>query len=542
MRAAVYMRVSTEEQREKQTIKTQRQFAEQYCALHKIRIARTYEDDGITGTLPLGQRPAGAKLLADARQGLFDTVLLYKLDRLGRDALVTLSAVRDLEACGAKAKSMTEHFDSSDPSGRFMLTVLSGVGGLERDTFMERSRAGTERLAREGAWLGGIVAYGYRVEGRREHARLVISDDPLPGLPLSEADVIRKIFNLSAKEGWSCIQIAKHLTKLGIPPSYTLNGRKVKRAKRKQATAGVWWPGRIRNIITNTTYRGTHYYGRRTKKQRDVIERQVPPVVTEQIWNLAQVTLKKNRINATRNSTRPYLLRCLIKCGVCGLTYGGSCARGGKARYVCNGKRQRRGTFGKIGQSCSSMGIPAEIEAVVWSDVEEFLRDPGEVLRTLSEQCEDMDSRRSEANQEVELIEGQLADKDQERTRILTLFRKGTIEEALLEQQMAAIEKERTDLAEALEGARQRLRGLTQATTDLDSVETLLAELNGRLNGPLTFELKRELVETLVEGIVVETIERDGRKEALVHVGYKFDAPQDRIVTRTDRGSSPRRT
>ncbi|MCK4412547.1 MAG: hypothetical protein KAY32_03280 [Candidatus Eisenbacteria sp.] len=188
------------------------------------------------------------------------------------------------------------------------------------------------------------------------------------------------------------------------------------------------------------------------------------------------------------------------------------------------------------------MGIPAEIEAVVWSDVEEFLRDPGEVLRTLSEQCEDMDSRRSEANQEVELIEGQLADKDQERTRILTLYRKGTIEEALLEQQMAAIETERTDLSEALEGARQRLDGLTAATTDLDATETLLAELNGRLDAPLTFKLKRELVEALVEGIVIETIESDGRKESVVQVTYRFDAPQDPIVTRTDTRAGHNRT
>ena len=80
--AAIYIRVSTEEQRERQTIQTQRQFATQYCELHQIPIAAIYSDDGVTGTLPLSKRPAGRKLLKDARAGRFDTVLFYKLDRL----------------------------------------------------------------------------------------------------------------------------------------------------------------------------------------------------------------------------------------------------------------------------------------------------------------------------------------------------------------------------------------------------------------------------------------------------------------------------
>ena len=201
MKAAIYLRVSTEEQRERQSIATQRDFAERYCALHEIPVAGWYADDGVTGTLPLEQRPEGTRLLEDAKAKKFDTVLIYKLDRLGREPRLILNAVKELEDLGAEAKSMTEPFDTSSPSGRFMLTILSGVAGLERENIIQRSVEGTNRLAREGAWLGGLVPFGYRVEGERRARRLVISEQPLPGTSLSEAHVIRLIYGLAGDEG-----------------------------------------------------------------------------------------------------------------------------------------------------------------------------------------------------------------------------------------------------------------------------------------------------------------------------------------------------
>jgi site-specific DNA recombinase len=534
MVAGVYVRVSTEEQRERQTIETQRQFAQQYCELHKIHVVEVYSDDGVTGTLPLSQRPAGRRLLQDARAGKFDTLFFYKLDRLGRDPRMTLNAVNELESFGIKVKSMTEPFDTSDATGRFLLTILSGVAGLERETFLERSRAGTERLARDGAWLGGIVPFGYRVEGKKREARLIISQEPLPGVPMSEADVIRMIYHLSANEGWSCLTIAKRLGVLGVPPSYARDGRKVLRAKRKQATAGVWWPGRIRNIISSTTYRGLHCYGRRSTKHRDLIERQVPAIVDEKTWGRAQKTLLRNRIQAVRNTRRQYLLRGLVECGQCGLNYIGSSDHGQRVFYKCNGKHQPRGIYGKRGQLCPSKGISGEIEDVVWADIEEFLRDPGQVLETLSQNADGLEGSEKALRREVGLVERQLAEKSAERDRILTLYRRGTIGDELLDRQMAEIERERRELKEALDEARQRLTGVQDATSHLDSADTLLRELNRRLDDPLTWELKREIVETLVEGIRVDTTEEGGRREAIVHVTYRFDPPNARVVTRTD--------
>lgn len=81
----MYLRMSTEEQKEKQTIATQRNFGERYFAAHNILIYSWYADDGVSGIIPLDQRPEGIRLLADARARKIDTLFVYRLDRLGRD-------------------------------------------------------------------------------------------------------------------------------------------------------------------------------------------------------------------------------------------------------------------------------------------------------------------------------------------------------------------------------------------------------------------------------------------------------------------------
>jgi len=88
--AAIYARVSSEEQRENQTIKTQIEAAKRWVEFqkmveHPIDITELYLDDGVSGTIALADRPAGKRLLDDATHEKFGLVVVYKIDRLGRD-------------------------------------------------------------------------------------------------------------------------------------------------------------------------------------------------------------------------------------------------------------------------------------------------------------------------------------------------------------------------------------------------------------------------------------------------------------------------
>src|SRR4051812_17470024 len=90
-RAALYLRVSTDEQQERGTISLQREALHRFAS-GRYDVVKSYEDDGVSGAYPLQERPAGRNLLADARAGRFDTILIYKLDRLGRSLSVILDS------------------------------------------------------------------------------------------------------------------------------------------------------------------------------------------------------------------------------------------------------------------------------------------------------------------------------------------------------------------------------------------------------------------------------------------------------------------
>src|SRR5450759_334269 len=281
MAVAIYARVSTEEQQQRQSIRTQIEFGQRYCQLHTLAVHHVYDDDGVSGTIPLDNRPAGSRILRDARLGRFDQLLVYKLDRL-------------------------------------MLSLLSSFASHEHSVIRERCVAGTLRVAEAGAWLGGIVPYGYRKEGEKRDARLVVSANSIPGLAMSEPDVIREVFRMASVERVSCRVIADRLNSLSIPCAYVRDDRLALRGKRKERTSGVWRPGRIRALITNKTYLGIHEFGKRSASGRPVISRPVPAIVTEANWKKAQKTLQDNFLFGKRSARNQYLLRGLIKCALCG--------------------------------------------------------------------------------------------------------------------------------------------------------------------------------------------------------------------------------
>jgi len=115
--AAIYARVSTEDQAERQTVQAQLDFLRKYCELHQTAIAGEYVDDGVSGTVPLGDRPEGRRLLDAAQAGRFGVVLVYRLDRLGRSLASLISAHDRLDDAGVAIRSATEPLTPPRRSG-----------------------------------------------------------------------------------------------------------------------------------------------------------------------------------------------------------------------------------------------------------------------------------------------------------------------------------------------------------------------------------------------------------------------------------------
>jgi site-specific DNA recombinase len=541
MNVAIYLRVSTDEQRERQSIETQREELERFCRLQDLRVAETYADDGTTGTIPVASRPAGSRMMRDARAKKFDRLLVYKLDRLGRDTMVTLEAVAELAKCGVRVVSITEACDGETSGGRLMLTIHSAFAAHEREVIRERSLAGTNRVAHAGAWLGGVVPFGYRKVGQKMAARLVVSEELIPDVGMSEAEVIRMIYRMAAKEGKSCFHIAEQLNHLAVPCSYTRDEKMVLRGKRKTRTSGLWRPGRIRNMLVNTTYMGQHQYGKRSRNpNRELIARTVPAIVTEDVWRKAQKTLRSNVLFSSRHSKRQYLLRGLMKCSLCGLTYVGVANRRPTGKddfyYRCNGKHGTRGLFGANGQRCPSKDVNGHfLEQSVWNDVEDFLRHPGAVIEQLQKRIADERSDSKRTRERLGQLENALTRKTGERDRILGLFRKGRITETDLDRQMDQIDREETGLRANIEATAASLRGVADAGAQLQSTQALLEKLRARLDQGLSWGVKRQLIEALVGSIRIDTVEEQGKRRASIAVTYRFASS---IAVCTDRDSS----
>ncbi len=528
-KAAVYCRVSSESQQERQTIKSQVEFSQKYCDLNSMAITKIYRDDGITGTLPLQDRPAGAELLADAKEGQFQLVLIFKLDRLGRSTRVILNAVHDLDAMDIKVRSMTEPFDTSNASGRFLLTILAGVADLERSNILQRMDLGATRAAKEGKWLGGIVPYGYI---KNDAGYLEPNESPIPGVNMSEVDVVRMIYHMCADEGKSSLKISDHLNALGIPPAWVAHNLG---GKRRNNTSGLWGSSRILRILKATTYKGIHEYGKRSQRGRETILRQVPVIIDEATWEKAQTALNRNKIDSLKNAKHQYLLKSIVKCELCGATYRGnpkgessvdgyySC--GGRANY----KRMNR-------EKCQGMSINMKwLDDFVWNDCLRFINNPQLVIDSIEAAAVGID-----ANDKTEkLLRGRLTELDADHERMLDLYRQKIIGLDDLTAQLDKIKKDRAAVKEELLTLADK-KSTDQIFNSKEAALDMLELLQNNLRkANITFELKQAVIRAMVDKVTVNTVTNGASPRARVTILYKFydSTPIDftRTVNRRDR-------
>ena len=213
LRLGVYLRVSSEDQAERGTIATQADQIKHWLAVHRefAEIDR-YVDDGVSGMIPLSQRTAGARLVRDAASGRLNAVLVYQVDRLGRDAVDLLGVRRLFKSLGVRLLSVVE--GEPDLLG---FDVQAVVGDHYRREFLRKSADGMTRAAQEGRYCGGIVPYGFRVAGQKQNAHLVPDDTPVVG-DLSAAGVIRRVFDRLGLGHVSCTVVADELNTLASRP------------------------------------------------------------------------------------------------------------------------------------------------------------------------------------------------------------------------------------------------------------------------------------------------------------------------------------
>ena len=146
-RAALYVRVSSVDQHPET----------QLCDLRPLAAARGYEivgeySDTISGSK--AKRPGLDQLMADARRGRFDVVLVWAFDRVARSVKHFLEILDDLNRLNVEFVSFRENIDTGGPLGRAMVVIVGAIAELERSLIVERVKAGMRRAKLEGRHVG----------------------------------------------------------------------------------------------------------------------------------------------------------------------------------------------------------------------------------------------------------------------------------------------------------------------------------------------------------------------------------------------------
>lgn len=411
-RCALYIRVSTDRQVDGNSLTTQKKQLMRHARSRGYPVADVYVDAGLSGKDM--NRPELQRLLSDAREGRFDIVLVWKVDRISRSMKDLLSLLKTLREHNVDFAAVDQDFDTSDPAGNFTLNMLGGFAQFERELLVERTKEGHLRRLLKRDWSCGPVPVGYRKVGGKlvEHPK--------------EAKLVRRIFDL----------FLKLKTRRGV--AGRLNGEGVMTPKGK-----AWTGGRITAILKNPVYTGANAYGRHKKNgQRKpasewtVVPGMREPIVTQEKFDAVQALMKEIRI--ARKKCQPnqvYSLTGLVRCGKCGGPMCGTALRRNGRLYQyyrCN-TLQHRGRL-----------VRADLlEKAVMGKVRGLAQDRAAAQTPTQDEPQRETDERKETRRALDRL--------RERTaRLFDLYELGQLDKALFQERMALLSENRDRLVTSL--------------------------------------------------------------------------------------------
>ena len=288
MRCAVYVRVSTDDQRDNgYSIDSQLRMIKEYCEKNDYSIVDVYNDAGHSGKDLM--RPEMQRLLADIKSKKIDKLIAIKVDRLTRNNYDGFWILNYCEEHDVKIELILEPYDVSTANGEMIFGMNLVFGQRERKEIGARTKRAMEEMALEKIHPSK-APYGYIRNEETGHLEI----EPI------EAQVVKEIFEL-CKQGNSTRNIATIM--------------KDNNAYLKQ---GKWASDRVYKILTNSIYIGIFEYGKYKRKSQDIlrVENYCEPIIDETTWNATRNVLVKNK--HSNYGEYIHLFSGLVKCPICG--------------------------------------------------------------------------------------------------------------------------------------------------------------------------------------------------------------------------------
>ncbi len=509
-KAAIYARVSTENQEKQQTIDSQIDEVKRRIEVdgNTLTEENIYIDEGWSGMLLA--RPALDQLRDAVSSKRFDMVYVYDLGRLSRDFTNQLVLIKEIEDSGVKVVSLHDINPENDEQG-FIRNILGSFHEYERVKIADRMRRGKLYKARNGNIINGNAIYGYSYIKKSGDipASWVINEQ--------EAKVVRMIWQWVGEEGESIRGVIKRLYDMGITP------RKQKRP--------IWTKGPIVRILQCNTYvTGKAHYNKseatiakrprnsdrykkvkRTSRKVRPVEEWIPfdvPIIIQDLalYEKVQKIFELNKKYANKKSKGKYLFTGRIFCQCGSRMNGDGCNKYGHFYYRCTSRIHKF----PLDTSCKAGGVNAKLlDTLLWNALKKQISD-SVLLRQYAEEWLESKQKHLDISEEVERLQSTLNSLSQEEERYAKAYGAGSLDLSLFTNLIKNIRSQKTDVQEKMCGI------MATHTSDISPVEVdELVKESLEVIEKLDWDNKIATVRDIIERVIVR--EQTG-VEVFVHL------------------------
>ncbi len=433
------------------------------------------------------ERPKLNELRQSVREKEVDAIIAYTLDRLSRDPVHLVILQEELEKAGIQLILVTETLDGSD-MGKLITYIKGYAAKLEAEKIRERTMRGIRERVKAGRLPGGRKArlFGYSYMPGKEVG------EGIRYVNTEEARWVQEIYRWFVNDSLTLNGIVYKLRSLGVP---------------SPSGNGNWCKAAIHKTLTRVAYTGKTYAFTQLRKGKRVIPRPreewveipnaTPPIISEELFNQAQLRLRRNKELSSRNSKTQFLLSGYVFCQYCGRRYYGGSTTNIKGSDIYFYRYYRCPKNFKIISpiTCNNQGWDANLlEKLVWKRIEELLTKP-EIIEAWLEAKQSELNKPDTTSEERETILLQLRHLEKEKDRIWKAF-EITGDEAKFATEIKGIMGSVEELEYRKSELERRIEASQHEEVDIQGVRRF-CELAKENLSSFSFEEKRLALEAL---------------------------------------------
>jgi len=478
--AAIYARVSSDRQKEEQTIASQRAALLEYAEAHGYTVPSQwiFQDEGYSGSVLV--RPSLERLRDLAAEGSIEAILVHSPDRLSRKYAYQVLLMEEFARHGVEVRFIQSP-QVTTPEEQLLVQLQGMIAEYERAQIAERTRRGKRYRAQSGlvnVLCGAPYGYRYVKKSETSTAFYEVIDE--------QASVVRQVYRLYTEEGRSIGAIVRWLNAQGIS---TRRGN------------SLWERTTVWAMLRNPAYQGMACFGKTEKAERQKVTRllrrrggfssrssatkerprkewiaiPVPALVSPETFALAEERLQQNKIFASRHTKVPTLLQGILICQVCGYAYYRTSTRTSARKlyyYRCLGSDGWRYPKGQV---CTNQPVRQDyLDDLVWGEVMKLLEDPGLIRNEMERRIRELqESNPSKVRKEA--LAKAITRVQNGADRLLDAYQEGLLSLEQLRRRMPELKKRESAL-------RAELQTVEASVVDRERCLQLVGNLKGFLS------------------------------------------------------------